>query len=571
MNNGSYVSDAPFYRNGSSLIYNINGGYARNVEWGSSANQGYPHHVIVQGNTILDLNTHTIAPAELTLGGDLIIGNSTGRGEVYMNNSMNKRLVVRGNLIIGSTGVAAANNSRLRLSDVIGGDLVLHGNFVRHSNGLFDDVGRATFLRGTTNTTISTPGVTPAPDATTQNFSYLYIDKNSAAQTITLNCPVGINNLIDFSNGIVVSSAANFLQINNGATAAGASFNSFVHGTVRKVGTQDFLFPTGFLDVTTPHYRPIGISSLSGANTFIAEFVRGNPRNLGPISAAATAAGLSTISGCEYWNLSRLNASNTARVTLSWSNDNRGLSNCNVGASAYVKPGNEAGLRVVPFNNSNQWGDVFGNDGVTITPSISTITWNGPIPTYTRFVLGSIDWRFNPLPFRFTQFTATGRGKQAQLDWSVQANANILTYTIERGSDGRTFSPIFSINSNTEAGSTSYRQYDATAPSGWNYYRLRATDHLGEHHFSAIQKVWLGSGAFFQMGPNPASNTLNVTIGAGSNWRQVQVTNAVGQVLLQQPALQGTRSFDLSKLPAGMYYLRLLGDSGTEVHPFVKE
>lgn len=589
MNAGSFVTDAPFYATGSNLIYSSGGVYGRNTEWGAAANQGYPHHVVVQGNTILDLNTNGITPAELSLGGDLIIGNGTGSGEVYMNNNMNKPLLVRGNLIIGATGVSAANNSRLRLSDALGGDLILHGNFERHSNGLFDDVGRATFLRGGTNSTISTPGATPAAGANsaTQVFSFLIIDKATATNTVTLNAPVTVSaqsNALNLSVGQVATSLTNLLILPAGATYAGGNNdNSYVTGPMRKIGNSAFRFPVGKPEFIGPAaqgmptvggFRPIDISAPGNVtDAYTAEFFVANANLVGPIVAPA-APTVVRVSGCEYWSLDRFDGSSNSdlNVTIRWES----RSKCNFGS--YVS--NPAGIVIASSTgaplqaSSGHWNHYsIGNTG-TGSNITGTVTWNNFNffnAGRTPLALASINQNDNLLPFRFTSFTATGKGKQAQLSWSVNINANIVTYTVERSSDGRNFSPVFSMNSRIEAGAATYQHFDNTAPEGWNYYRLRATDYPGEAYFSAIQKVWLGSGSTFQMGPNPARNTLNITLSTTHNWQQVQITNAVGQILLQQPALPGNRSFDLTKLPAGLYYLRLLGAGGTEMHRFIKE
>lgn len=584
MDAGSFVTDAPFYANGSSLIYNSGGVFGRNAEWGASANQGYPHHVVVQGNTILDLNTNTIAPPELGVAGDLIIGNATGRGEVYLNNNMNKPLLIRGNLIIGNNGVTAANNSRLQLSNVAGGDLILHGNFERHSNGFFDDIGRATFLRGNTNSSINTPGVTPGAVANnaTQFFTLLFIEKASTTNTITLNCPVAVSNTLHLTSGQIASSINNLLILPAGATYTGGNNdNSYVTGPMRKIGNTAFRFPVGKAQLIGPvaqgtptvgGFRPIDMSAPGNINdAYTAEFFVANANLLGPIAAPA-APTVVRVSSCEYWSLDRFaGSSNTAlNVSIRW----EARSKCNVGNyvtnPATIVVASSTGTPLLP--GSGPWNN-YGGAAVG-TNAAGTVTWsnfNIFNTGRTPFALASINQNDNPLPFRFTSFSATGRSKQAQLDWSVNINAHIVTYTVERSSDGRNFGPVYSVNSTLEAGVATYRHFDLSAPDGWNYYRLRAIDYQGETHFSAIQKVWLGSGSTFQMSPNPTRNTLNITLSATNNWQQVQITNAVGQVLLQQPALQGTRSIDLSKLPAGLYYLRLLGTGGTEVHSFIKE
>lgn len=583
INNGGFIIgiDAPSYLPNSNLIYNSGTTYGRGSEWGNMAGlPGYPHNVIVQNGTNLNLASGT--PVALETGGDLRIGSGSTPGYVTMGN-LGLDLIIRGNLIIGGNN-NNTNGSILTLSTTFGSDLFLHGNFSRNDGSFFTDNSRAVFLIGSSNVSISTPEAVAvsSSNTATQFFSFLFIEKASTTNTITLNCPVAVSNTLHLTSGQIVSSVNNLLILPAGANYTGGNNdNSYVTGPLRKIGNTAFRFPVGKAQFIGPAaqgtptvggFRPIEMSAPGNINdAYTAEFFVANANLLGPIAAPA-APTVVRVSSCEYWSLDRFaGSSNTAlNVSIRW----EARSKCNVGNyvtnPATIVVASSTGTPLLP--GSGPWNN-YGGAAVG-TNAAGTVTWsnfNIFNTGRTPFALASINQNDNPLPFRFTSFSATGRSKLAQLDWSVNINANIVTYTVERSSDGRNFSPVYSVNSTVEAGVANYRHFDTSAPDGWNYYRLRAIDYQGETHFSAIQKVWLGSGSTFQMSPNPTRNTLNITLSATNNWQQVQITNAVGQVLLQQPALQGTRSIDLSKLPAGLYYLRLLGTGGTEVHSFIKE
>jgi hypothetical protein len=55
-----------------------------------------------------------------------------------------------------------------------------------------------------------------------------------------------------------------------------------------------------------------------------------------------------------------------------------------------------------------------------------------------------------------------------------------------------------------------------------------------------------------------------------NSYGSLSVTNAVGQVLLQQAVANPQPTIDVRHLPAGIYYVALRGSMGTEVRKFLK-
>ncbi|NCU05836.1 MAG: hypothetical protein GXC73_17865, partial [Chitinophagaceae bacterium] len=440
LNNGAYVTDAPYYQSGSSLVYSMGGTYSRSVEWGSESGQGYPHHVIVQGGTILDLNTWpNLVPSsisELAIAGDLIIGNTAGWGRVYMNNGMTKPLSVGGNLVIASTDVASAS-SVLELSPAYGGDLWLHGNFTRYNNGSYNDNDRAIFFIGANDASVSTPDATIAAGNPTQNFNYAVIDKSSASATLTLNCPVGITKAMTFTNGVVISSAVHPLVFSDNSTASGASDFSFVNGPVKKIGDDAFIFPVGKPVMENPSvggYRAIAITpalNTSSTDAFTAEFMQSSATALGPITAPL----ITRVSRCEYWKLDKNSGSNdlSVHVTAFWTD----RSNCNVVATVpYIS--DLPKLALAHFNGTS-WnssgGTGTGNVGVGSTPTNGNITWEN-VTEFSPFSLASTDFLENLLPLNVSEFDAKARMEDVSINWKVTQNEYYSQFTIERSRDG---------------------------------------------------------------------------------------------------------------------------------------
>jgi hypothetical protein len=587
LNSGGFVSQAPFYQTGSTLIYNTGGVYGRNVEWGSASNQGYPHHVTVQGNTIVDLNTNAIVPAQLSLAGDLTIGNSTGRGEVYMNNGMNKPLQVYGNLVIGNSN-AAADNSILYLSTTGGGDLWLHGNFTRYNNSFYTENSRAIYFKGTTNSTINTPNITITPGVPTQYFSYFRMDKTNANYNVTLDCPVGIYNEITLTKGNVVSTNTNQLVMNNGSTVVGMNYgtrvsggsdSSFVNGPMKKIGNSAFVFPVGKPFASNPITGvPVGghhIIAISGpgnaTDAFVAEYYLGDANLMGPIVVPAS-PWVVRVSACEYWRLEKETApAATVNVTLSWT----AKSNCNV---KYV---DHLPTLVIVHNTANSsngtapftgnW-DNFGNDGGTTgTVAAGTITWNN-VSTFSPFALGTTNMNTNPLPLNLNRFNATPAKKAIDLEWAVGNNDEQQSYTLERSKDGINFEAITNVAALKDIQVAEYVYADEQPLTGWNYYRLRATDHQLKQATSRIVRVWWGTGpAVVSVLPNPATEKIVINLPDPSSITEIQIVNVTGQVLKQIKSVQFTNEITISSLQAGMYYIRLFGKNGLITKTFIKQ
>ncbi len=438
--------------------------------------------------------------------------------------------------------------------------------------------------------------------ATAQNFTPIATSPVTNYQNVVisggggknLTGAVSMEGVLTLTNGLVNTTSTNILTLtatatNPGTNPGGGSLASFINGPMRKIGTANFIFPVGKpvqptttilppnSAINTGGYRPIGISGLSASETFEAEYHLSNPYIQGPISANATGAGLQAISRCEYWDLTKTGTA-TATVTLSWSTNSLGQSQCNIGS--YIN--NTTAAVVVPYYNG-QWGDqnpdYFGQSGSPTLPvasseSIGTISWDGTtgiIDSYQKFVIGTINWQLAPLPFDLTVFNATGKNKQVQLDWTVNNNQQIKEYTLERSRDGQRFAFFKTVSARAQEQRASYTDLDPAPFAGWNYYRLKAVTHSGEVFYSDTRKVNMGQQAEIGLSPNPARNILTIRLPNAGAVTELTISNSVGQVLRQLKPTADVLTVDLSAWPSGVYYVRMISATDVIVKPFVKE
>lgn len=360
----------------------------------------------------------------------------------------------------------------------------------------------------------------------------------SATESLTINNAAGVNVNRDISlgagttftltNGILKFNApGSTVSLTATTTLAGTPSNTtFVDGKVKKTGNTNFVFPVG---KTGFGYVPISITNFAGTNAvtdaFTAEYVRGNARLLGPV----TAVGLDHVSGCDYWTLNLNNGTPTVDVTCNWSANNI----CN---GAYVD--NLSELVIAHFDGTN-W-DSFGGLGTaTGAPAAGNITWPA-VTTFSPFSLGSITFN-NPLPITINYFTGTKQNGNHLLNWKVTCtNTPTATMALERSSDGRTFTSVYSVTATALQCQQPFSHTDVNPVAGVNYYRLKMTDANGKVSYSNIVSLINASKGFDIRGiaPNPiVAGRFNLQVSAAQAANMnIVITDMQGRVLQRQSA-----------------------------------
>jgi autotransporter-associated beta strand protein len=541
--------------------YNLTGGV---VEFAGASNQ-----------TIRGTSARPYQNVEVTGTG---VANSSGNIELRSGGTFTVKsggvFTINDDAITGPSGtqtVTVENNARFVCGDIHG----FSGGTGTTATSVRLDVE---VINLNTGSTIEYSRTTAQVFSTRNDYKNVTI---SGGGEKTLNGPVTISGIFTLTNGIVTTSAVNMLTMAAGSSVAntvyatrtsGGSDASFVNGPMRKIGNTDFIFPVGKPLMSNPNVGGHHLIAISApANTtdeFEAEYYVANARLIGNI----TEVSLVNVSACEYWRLNRNTGSSSVDVTLSWNS----RSNCNVSyvtniVTLVAVHNTSASYTTSGYtNNSGVW-DVYGKDSFTGTLTEGTVTWNN-VATFSPFALGSLNQSENPLPFNLNYFNVTPNKKNILLNWTVGNNHEQQSYELERSKNGQQFEPISKIAAAKDVTVADYSYTDEQPLTGWNYYRLRATDNQLKQSTSRIVRVWWGTGpAVVSVLPNPASEKIVINLSDPSSITEIQIVNTIGQVMRNIKSVQFTNEVTISSLQAGMYYIRLLNRNGLITKTFIKQ
>ncbi|WP_345258587.1 hypothetical protein, partial [Flaviaesturariibacter amylovorans] len=232
---GSVLTNAPFYGNGSTLLYNTGGAISSGPEWSATSGAGYPWHVTVQNGSTLSFS----GSGNRGLAGNLTLGNGSTAGSLDMGSSTGK-LIVNGNLLIGDN---SAGTSTLTLSSAAGGDLDVYGNWTRTAQGAFSNPGNRTvsFLGGGNHTFSASGG---------GSIANIVVNKPGGSLTLLTNLSTGGSlaltegSLATGSNTLTIGGT---LTRSNGSISAGGGTVAFTGSSAQAVPAGSFASAIGSL------------------------------------------------------------------------------------------------------------------------------------------------------------------------------------------------------------------------------------------------------------------------------------------------------------------------------------
>jgi hypothetical protein len=164
-----------------------------------------------------------------------------------------------------------------------------------------------------------------------------------------------------------------------------------------------------------------------------------------------------------------------------------------------------------------------------------------------------------PLPVILTKFTAQRNGTEALLKWQTAQEQNTRDFTIERSTDGKTYTTIGVVaaagNSNNPL---DYSFSDLSPEKTSNYYRLKQSDLDGKFTYSPVRLLNFGTTGNL-IWYNTGKQTAVVYLQQGNN-EMYTLTDISGHIL-SKGQLSGGKT-QVSNLPAGIYIVTVVTSKG---------
>lgn len=158
------------------------------------------------------------------------------------------------------------------------------------------------------------------------------------------------------------------------------------------------------------------------------------------------------------------------------------------------------------------------------------------------------------LPLNLLSFNASWQGADAVLDWNTANEENVRDFTVERSSDGQTFSTLATVMAKNLA-TADYSYTDRLVPPGVSsvYYRLKMTDLDSKYSYSPVAMLNRSQAGSTSVYPNPVSDELTLNLGSGAS---IDITDSKGSRLYQATLGAGVHRIPVGAWAPGVYYLR---------------
>jgi hypothetical protein len=370
-----------------------------------------------------------------------------------------------GSLVNTSTGVLVNN-----------GDLYLRGDITNDQASMSAGAGTL-YLSGT-----GAQALTGA-----QAFRTFRLVTNNAAG-ITLNNNLRVADLHTFTNGIITTSATNFMVYEAGSSYTGDADARHVNGWVKKIGSTGFAYPVG----NGTYARKITVANLSAASEFNVRHRTTSP-NYNSVQYPLFQA-----DRFEYWDVNRVSGG-TAVLGMNWDNSKISFPDYSL-----------VEVRAAYYNGA-VWSEMGGSaaGSVYTTGSLTSNT----ILTFGTFSFASLGWT---LPLKFISVSAAREQNDVQVEWTTAQEYNVAHFEIERSGANTDFRQIGTVNALNNGNGGKYAYTDRLPLPGTAWYRIKGLDKDGKLTYSEIAVVSQNNtDAFFKVLNNPATDVIMLSASTG--------------------------------------------------------
>ncbi len=166
-----------------------------------------------------------------------------------------------------------------------------------------------------------------------------------------------------------------------------------------------------------------------------------------------------------------------------------------------------------------------------------------------------------PLPINLESFTADKTNHAVRLSWKASGAKAFSHFELEhRAENEAQFKQLAVIPFHENK--FVYTETHHEPAHGRNYYRLKLVDEDGSFNYSKVVLANFSATADIKILPNPAHETINIYTSVQTD--QIIVSGIEGKTInLPVKTGSGYQSIDVSTLPSGIYFVRII--SGTDV------
>ena len=375
---------------------------------------------------------------------------------------------------------------------------------------------------------------------TGDDFTYQNVVINNSRVTrpqVEMDGPITIPGQITFIDGVIGSTTPNLLTLENTATITGQSTASYVEGPLKKIGSTDFLFPTGDEGV----YAPIELTSMFGADAATEITSEYNFDQYSDVTSIGL--GLNNVSYIEYWEVASTGNIDSTTMTLYWT------------SAARSDIDDFVDLRIVHYTGGI-WVDLQQDSNVP-GPS-GSITTSG-VTSFSPFTFGSGSPLVNFLPVEFLYVDAIPSSSAVEIIWGTASEIDNQYFEIERSEDLMEFNKIGELEgAGFQSAENHYSFRDLAPLRGTAFYRIKQVDYDGSFKYSEIVSVQFEASSKLVIYPNPVTdNRMLVKLGSVSGSGSIEIRDINGRIVSSLPAMPGIRDQEISLegLNPGLYFV----------------
>ena len=451
-------------------------------------------------------------------------------------------------------------------------------------NGPLSSNASVTLIGGDSQTISSTyyTGGSPIP------FQNITVNKSSGT-TVTLSQPVQVSGVLTMTQGDLVTTTNNILEVGTSATNTGSV--SWTSGTVRGPMKRWFasstnstqasgLFPVGGSipgKGVLNRYAQVNFTSAPGTGGYIiAEYKTGtNSVGYNGLPIWTSTQYIQNYEEEGYWDITPYSAAgqayqamNTTPYTLKLR-----LNTPSTNDGSYITSPER--LRIISSKGPahNSW-VLAGNQGAG-----QTQTTQGDYLLEETGVTG-FSWfngagdNFNPLPVELISFSGICEENKVSLEWKTASEHNSSYFDVEKSRDGENWQVITTVPAAGNSNSILvYNAIDENAAAGNNYYRLKQVDIDGVFKMYSVINIGCleETKGYFSSFPNPSGGPFQLVL----NNKDItgacilNIVDSKGSMVVQKEidVKEGINMYVIneSMLP-GIYFINITnGNKSTEV------